>query len=141
MLIGLISPWISDVFAYFAGSMFGRRKIVPKLSPKKTLEGSIGGLIGTMIFVMIYFWLFMQGRETVSNSLSENMVLAAIAGLLLSTASQAGDWLASAIKRWCGVKDFGTILPGHGGILDRFDSVLFTLPVTLAISVVAVTLA
>lgn len=141
MLIGLISPWISDVFAYFSGSAFGRRKIVPRLSPKKTLEGCIGGLIGTMLVMMLYFWLFMQGRETVSNSLAENMVLAAVAGLMLSAASQMGDWLASAIKRWCGVKDFGTILPGHGGILDRFDSVLFTLPMTLAIAVVAVTLA
>lgn len=141
MLIGLVSPWISDVFAYFTGSAFGKHKIVPRLSPKKTVEGCVGGVLGTMLVMMIYFWLFMQGRETVSNSLSENLVLAAAAGLLLSVASQMGDWLASAVKRWCGVKDFGTILPGHGGILDRFDSVLFTLPVTLAISVVAVTLA
>lgn len=140
MLIGLISPWISDVFAYFTGSMIGKRKIVPHLSPKKTLEGCIGGVIGTMLVLMLYFWLFMQGRETVSNSLTGNLVLAAVAGLLLSVASQMGDWLASAIKRWCHVKDFGTILPGHGGILDRFDSVLFTLPMTLAIAVVAVTL-
>ena len=141
MLIGLVSPWISDVFAYFTGSAIGRHKIVPRLSPKKTVEGCVGGVLGTMLVLMIYFWLFMQGRETVSNSLAENLVLAAVAGLLLSVASQMGDWLASAVKRWCGVKDFGTILPGHGGILDRFDSVLFTLPVTLAISVVAVTLA
>jgi phosphatidate cytidylyltransferase len=140
MLIGLISPWISDVFAYFIGSLFGRNKIVPRLSPKKTVEGCIGGIVGTMLIMMLYFWLFMQGKKTVSNSLAENMVLAATAGLLLSIASQMGDWLASAIKRWCGVKDFGTILPGHGGILDRFDSALFTLPMTLAISILAVTL-
>lgn len=141
MLIGLISPWMSDVFAYFTGSAFGRHKIVPRLSPKKSWEGSIGGVIGTMVSLMIYFRIFMQGHATLSQNTAENMVLAAIAGLALSVASQMGDWLASAIKRWCQVKDFGTILPGHGGILDRFDSVLFTFPVTLAIAVIAVTLA
>ncbi len=141
MLIGLISPWMSDVFAYFTGSLLGRHKIVPRLSPKKTVEGSIGGVIGTMLSLMLYFTLFMQGHPTLSSSMAENMVLAAAAGLALSVASQMGDWLASAIKRWCQVKDFGTILPGHGGILDRFDSVLFTFPVTLPIAVIAATLA
>jgi len=139
MVLGLFTPWVSDTTAFFAGTLFGRHKIVPRLSPKKTVEGAIGGIIGTMLVVMLYFWLFMQGRETVSRSQTENLLLAAAAGALLSMASQMGDWLASAIKRWCGVKDFGTLLPGHGGVLDRFDSVLFTMPVALAVSAFAIT--
>lgn len=140
MVLGLVTPWVSDTAAFFAGTLFGRHKIVPRLSPKKTVEGTIGGIIGTMLVVMLYFWLFMQDRQAISQHLAANLLLAGAAGSLLSIASQMGDWLASAIKRWCGVKDFGAILPGHGGILDRFDSVLFTMPVALAVATLAVVL-
>lgn len=138
MLLGLVTPWVSDTFAFFVGTMFGRHKIVPRLSPKKTIEGSIGGIMGTILFVGLYFLVFMRESPTLNRLAGEHLLLIIIAGTLFSVASQMGDWLASAIKRWCGVKDFGTILPGHGGILDRFDSVLFTMPVALMVTALAV---
>ena len=136
LLVGLASPWISDVFAYFTGSLLGKHPIVPLISPKKTLEGCIGGIIGCMLVVPLIFFLF-------GNTLGEQhpmnwtgALFAAVSGLILSIASQFGDWLASGIKRWCGVKDFGKIMPGHGGIMDRFDSTFFTLPMALILAVV-----
>ncbi len=138
LLLGLITPWISDTFAFFVGTMFGRHKIVPRISPKKTVEGSIGGIMGTILFVGLYFLVFMRESPTLNRLDGEHLILVIVAGTMFSVASQMGDWLASAIKRWCGVKDFGTILPGHGGILDRFDSVLFTMPVAIMVTALAV---
>ena len=135
LLIGLAAPWISDSFAYFTGSLLGRRKILPAISPRKTLEGCLGGIVGSMLILPLIFSLFgrMLGQ---SGPLSWGRLIFALAsGLVLSVASQLGDWLASGIKRWCGIKDFGSFLPGHGGILDRFDSAFFTLPMVLAIAV------
>lgn len=134
MVLGLATPWISDTVAFFTGTLIGRHKIVPHISPKKTVEGSVGGVVGTILVVMLFFWLVMRDRPAFSRNPGEIFALAAAGGALFSIASQMGDWLASAIKRWCGIKDFGNILPGHGGILDRFDSVLFTMPVALAMS-------
>ncbi|MEA4888430.1 MAG: phosphatidate cytidylyltransferase [Clostridiaceae bacterium] len=131
VVIGLTSPWVSDVFAYFVGSLIGRHPIVPVLSPKKTVEGCLGGIAGCMLSQMLIFHLFQNilGRPAITQP--KYMFYALITGLVLSVASQLGDWLASGIKRWCGVKDFGYILPGHGGIMDRFDSAFFTLPITM----------
>lgn len=130
--LGLLSPWISDVFAYFTGVLIGKHKIVPHISPKKTWEGCIGGAIGCSVIVSLYFSFVIYRFTEVTLPFPTVVVASAIVGLLLSIVSQLGDWMASALKRWSGIKDFGSILPGHGGIMDRFDSVFFTLPIALA---------
>ncbi len=135
LVLSLATPWISDVFAFFVGSLFGRHKIVPRISPKKTVEGSLGGLVGGVIATGILLPII-AGLDFASFFRHPALlVFASISGVILSIASQLGDWMASGIKRWCAVKDFGHWLPGHGGMLDRFDSVLFTLPVTLTLAV------
>ena len=108
----------SDTFAYFSGKLFGKHKLYPKVSPNKTIEGAIGGVIGSTILSLIYF-----------NYLSINKYFYIIIfSVSASVFSMAGDLMASKIKREYGVKDFGNLLPGHGGIMDRFDSVLFVAP-------------
>jgi phosphatidate cytidylyltransferase len=109
----------ADTFAYFTGVLFGSHKIIPKVSPKKTWEGSVGGVIGSMIVV------YTIGRLLNNSGQSINY---AVLGFLTGTVSQLGDWTASLFKRNSGIKDFGSIIPGHGGILDRCDSFLFTAP-------------
>lgn len=112
--------WATDTAAYFAGKAFGKRKLWPQISPKKTVEGAIGGMINAVIIAIIYHWLF-----SVYGSFGKVM----IAALIISVFAQIGDLVESALKRHYGAKDSGTILPGHGGILDRCDSWLFVLPV------------
>lgn len=110
--------WACDTVAFFIGKAFGRRRIAPVLSPKKTLEGAVGGLLGSVIiaylFVRIYPFL----------PLPKLLLL----GFMLGVAAEVGDLLESAFKRQAGLKDSSTLIPGHGGILDRFDSALFTAP-------------
>jgi len=136
MLAAPIASWITDVFAYFAGSLFGRNKLVPNISPKKTIEGALGGVIGCMGILALFFWLFVGKGWPVEVSARANLLFGMGLGLVCGATAQFGDWLASAVKRYCGVKDFGNVLPGHGGVLDRFDSVLFTAPVMLLASLV-----
>lgn len=108
----------SDTCAYFSGKMFGRNKLYPEVSPNKTVEGAMGGIIGCVILSLIYF-----------NYLRINKyIYIIIFSVSASVFSMVGDLAASKIKRENGIKDFGKILPGHGGILDRFDSVLFVAP-------------
>ncbi|PKM95745.1 MAG: phosphatidate cytidylyltransferase [Firmicutes bacterium HGW-Firmicutes-1] len=115
----------SDTFAYFSGRLFGKHKLAKVLSPKKTIEGSIGGIFGAMLLCFIY-GLFMYKTGTFEDfSKLKFLILMGGAGSILS---QVGDLVASAIKRQTGIKDFGKLLPGHGGILDRFDSNFFTAP-------------
>ena len=109
---------------------FGKRKIFPKLSPKKSLEGHIGGIVGAALIGLIYGNIF-QGKITGVN----NPKLAfAVIGAASSVISQIGDLAASAIKRNYEIKDYGKLIPGHGGILDRFDSIIFTAPVVYYLS-------
>jgi phosphatidate cytidylyltransferase len=119
MLVWLIfiSSWGCDTFAYFFGKFFGKHKLLEKLSPKKTIEGSFAGSIGATLIGTIFVYIF---------NLS---YLYIIICFIASIFSQFGDLAASAIKRNANLKDYGMILPGHGGFLDRFDSVLFTAPV------------
>ncbi len=119
-----IGAWGTDTLAYTFGRLFGKRKIIPEISPKKTLAGAIGGILGC-IFLMIVFGIIVRNYF----GLSISYVALILLGLLCGTISQIGDWAASAIKRYVNVKDFGNIMPGHGGVLDRFDSILFVAPV------------
>ncbi len=131
-LTGVISFGINRVKRYctvFMGKSCGRRKVVPKVSPGKTLEGLVGGVITTMIASMIIGPLL-----TPLNTLQ-----AILAGLLIGISGFCGDVVMSAIKRDVGVKDSGKLLPGHGGILDRIDSLIFTAPVFFILFVTAVT--
>ena len=124
MWLIFIGAMITDIFAYFAGVTLGKTKIIPHISPKKTVEGSIGGAIGCMLTMILYGVVIMNraGTEPIP------LVHFAILGFLCGVVSQLGDWAASSIKRTTGIKDFGKVIPGHGGIMDRADSVLFVAP-------------
>lgn len=120
-----IGAWGSDTFAYLVGKLIGKRKFLPKLSPKKTLEGCFGGLAGATIIGFLYGLIFTEYFTAISNP---KLLFALICGTS-SIISQLGDLAASAIKRNHDIKDYGKLIPGHGGILDRFDSVIFVAPV------------
>lgn len=126
-----IGAWGSDTCAYCVGIMIGKHKIAPKLSPKKSLEGCIAGVIGAALIGLLFAVIF---KEKITNI--ENPLLAfAIIGAASSIISQIGDLAASAIKRNHDIKDYGTLIPGHGGILDRFDSIIFTAPIVFYLAV------
>lgn len=129
-----ISSWGSDTCAYFTGIAIGKHKLAPILSPKKTIEGSIGGVLGAGIIGCLYSLIYMYFVPTLSEHYIIIVVIIVMLGAIIS---QFGDLAASAIKRHFEVKDFGKLLPGHGGILDRFDSILFVAP-TIYIAVLAI---
>ena len=122
-----LAAWGSDTCAYCAGMLFGKHKMTPVLSPKKTIEGAVGGLAGAVILGMLY-GMFTTGQAV-------EYMLICLAG---AAVSMIGDLAASAIKRQTGIKDFGTLIPGHGGVLDRFDSVIFTAPVVYLMALLLV---
>ena len=123
VLVILIGCWITDTCAYFSGYFFGKHKLAPEISPKKTIEGSIGGIIGVMLIIVAY--ALVAGNIM---NMSVNIYSAVVVGIVSGIVSQFGDLCASIIKREHGVKDFGKIMPGHGGVMDRFDSFLFVAP-------------
>lgn len=116
--------WVTDSGAYFAGRFFGRHKLAPNLSPKKTVEGAIDGILTTVIASVIYIIVL----KNCFNTVLPNNVIFVIAAAFGAVLSEVGDLVASVVKRHCGIKDFGNIFPGHGGFLDRFDSVVFVAP-------------
>ena len=118
------SSWGCDTCAYCAGMMFGKHKLVPVLSPKKTVEGAIGGVCGAALLGYLFACIYGSRMLEVGNP----RVACAIACAIGAVISQVGDLAASAIKRNHDIKDYGHLIPGHGGILDRFDSMLFTAP-------------
>ena len=128
-LMFFIVSWVTDTFAMLSGSMFGKRKLCPFLSPKKTVEGSIGGTVAAVFAFVIYGII-----------VDEPLLECAILGLVLSAAAQCGDLLASALKRAYSIKDFGKLFPGHGGVMDRFDSVLLVAHVFNIYSVIKILL-
>lgn len=119
-LLAFICAWTTDIFAYFTGRFLGRHKLIESVSPKKTVEGAIGGVVFCVI-AMLVFGLIV---EYVSGEFKANYLVLAVSGIFISVVSQIGDLVMSVIKRNYGIKDYGKIFPGHGGILDRFDSVL-----------------
>ncbi|ABK60618.1 MULTISPECIES: phosphatidate cytidylyltransferase [Clostridium] len=115
-----ISAWLCDTSAYYVGKYFGKNKLCPRVSPKKTIEGSIGGLIGSTLFCGIY------GLVINSFGVQVPVYHFIFMGIVCGVFCQFGDLVASSIKRYVDVKDYSNLIPGHGGILDRFDSILFT---------------
>ena len=125
LLLTLCGAWIADSAAYFTGTFLGKHKLCPEISPKKTVEGFIGGVIFDglffVIFNLVYVSFFAKGCGV-------NYFISFFLGMICATLGTLGDLTASLIKRQCGIKDYGKIMPGHGGFMDRFDSVLFVAP-------------
>ena len=123
-------PWITDSAAYFAGSKFGKRKLCPNISPNKTVEGAVAGVIcgtlSSLLFGLIFKLIY--GNVTIYYG------VLLMVGVIVSVVSIFGDLTFSIIKRSCKIKDFGSIMPGHGGLLDRFDSVLLCIPIVYIFS-------
>lgn len=124
LLLPLIFSFASDTGAFFAGLAFGKHKLAPKVSPKKTVEGAVGGLFGNAIGGVIFAWIMNSFFDQ-----SINYVLIALLGAICSVVAQLGDLSFSLIKREFGIKDYGTLFLAHGGVLDRFDSVIFVAPI------------
>ena len=142
ILLILCFAWGGDTCAYFAGRAFGKHKLCPVVSPKKTVEGAIGGVLGTMVFGVIITLVYSVAANRMEAFTRSNIgvsmyVIIALLGCVAAVLGIYGDLFASVVKRQCGIKDYGTIFPGHGGILDRFDSVMFIAPfVTMVITAV-----
>ncbi len=127
LIFAFFASWMTDIFAYFVGSKLGKHKLCPKISPKKSVEGAVGGVLGAVLLNLLLLFVFKRFIFEGNSILSYSAV--AVLSAVLSVVSMFGDLAASTIKRNFGIKDFGKLLPGHGGIMDRFDSVLFVLPV------------
>lgn len=135
LMLIFVCAWLTDTGAYFTGRALGKHKLIPHVSPNKTVEGAVGGVITAIISCIIYLMLYVKFAEggTLSGWLPFIFIAGAIIGGVSSVFAQLGDLAASAIKRDTGVKDFGKIFPGHGGFMDRFDSVLFIAPIIYAL--------
>lgn len=123
LILPFVIAFLSDAFALFAGMLFGKHKLAPELSPKKTVEGAVGGVAGAVLGCFLYGLIL-----SVAYDFAPRYGMLVIYGLLGSVVSQLGDLSFSYIKREYGIKDYGNIFPGHGGVLDRFDSVIFCAP-------------
>ena len=129
----IFPPVFSDTFAYLVGSTLGKRKLCPSISPKKTVAGAIGGLLGSVLCAVTFFLLFdlyaviPVGYVSFSDSVAVRAVVFVVLGIVGGVLAEIGDLAASRIKRTMNIKDFGNIFPGHGGVLDRLDSIMFTL--------------
>lgn len=132
VVLALCGAWIADSGAYFVGVTMGRHKLCPVISPKKTVEGFIGGLAANAIVFVLICGVYVFFMRDSANAVSVRYVEVALVGILCAAVSVLGDLSASVIKRQKGIKDYGTIMPGHGGLMDRFDSVLFVVPTLYA---------
>ena len=126
-----VAAWMCDIFAYFIGRFFGKHKLAPHLSPKKTIEGSIGGIVFAVLGCMLYGFIVSKVA-----GLNARYLVLALLGFVLSIISQIGDLWASLIKREHGIKDYSKMMPGHGGVMDRFDSILAISTVLMAVCMV-----
>ena len=131
MLVFIVS-WVCDSMAYIVGSLIGKHKLIPEISPKKTIEGAIGGVVSAIIAYMLFGLIL----DLAVPNMKVNYIVLAVFGLVLSVVSQLGDLIASLIKREHNVKDYGKLLPGHGGIMDRFDSIMAVSTILLILSIV-----
>lgn len=134
IVICLVLPWTADAGAYFIGSAMGKHKLCPNISPKKSVEGAVGGVVVSVLCMVatcliFQYWIFPQGVKI-------HYVAVIILSLVGAGLSIIGDLSFSLVKRGCHIKDFGNVLPGHGGLLDRFDSVIFVVPMIYFISTI-----
>ncbi|MBR7009593.1 MAG: phosphatidate cytidylyltransferase [Oscillospiraceae bacterium] len=132
VILVFVLTMVPDSGAYFAGKAFGKHKLCPVISPKKTVEGAVGGVVSTVICMVIYALILQLAFE-----FKVNYFLAVLYGILGAGASMLGDLTFSVIKRQAGIKDYGALLPGHGGILDRFDSTTVVAPLVEALLLIA----
>ena len=148
IMLVIAVPVMTDTMAYFTGMALGKRKLCPQISPKKTVAGAVGGVIGGIIGALIVFFLFdfssamsvfpnAGSMELISGNLYGSLGLYIALGIVGGVLSELGDLAASWIKRKAGIKDFGKIFPGHGGIMDRLDSILFMLPLVYLVFAVS----
>ncbi len=128
VVLALAGAWLGDSGAYFVGTFLGKHKLCPNISPKKTVEGAIGGVITVGIIFALYAFIYQKVQTARGYDFSINYVLLIGMGFVCGILGIIGDLCASLLKRQHDVKDFGKIMPGHGGLMDRFDSVLFVLP-------------
>lgn len=133
--LAIFASWGCDIMAYLFGMLFGKHPLVPRLSPKKSVEGSIGGVVGAGVLAAIY-GLIVQNYVDLGINLAP--LVFGVFCMIAAVVSQIGDLAASAIKRKLDIKDYGKILPGHGGILDRFDSMIIVAPITYLVAVYAI---
>lgn len=129
-----LCAWGSDTCAYCVGKLFGKHKMAPVLSPKKSIEGAIGGVLGAAILNLIYGYVFKMQLDL----RGIDLLIIAVIGAVGALVSMVGDLAASAIKRNFDIKDYGNLIPGHGGVLDRFDSIIITAPIVYFLSMVTI---
>ena len=129
-----ICSWGCDTCAYCVGMLIGKHKMSPILSPKKSVEGAVGGVVGTALLTVLYTSIFKEQMGLEVNGIITLAIISAVAGLI----SMVGDLCASAIKRNYDIKDYGKLIPGHGGIMDRFDSMMITAPIIYYLAILFV---
>ncbi len=123
----LVFSFGADTMAMFSGKLFGKKKLIPKVSPGKTIAGCVGSVIGTGIILPLFTYVFSLFVDNIVDEFNvKSILLLFVVGAIASLFSQLGDLVGSAFKRQAGIKDFGNVIPGHGGILDRLDSIIFT---------------
>ncbi len=130
LTLALCLSWIADSGAYFAGTFLGKHKLCPKVSPKKTVEGFIGGMLTNGVFVVVFNLVYANICASNGIDIEVNYIVSFVLGMCCAFVGLLGDLSASIIKRQCGIKDYGKLFPGHGGMVDRFDSVMFVVPFT-----------
>ena len=131
VVLCLAGAWLGDSGAYFVGTFMGKKKLCPEISPKKTVEGAVGGVVTVGIVFAVYAFFYHLVQVQRGYEFEVNYIFLVIMGLICGVLGIIGDLSASLIKRQHGIKDFGNIMPGHGGLMDRFDSVLFVAPFML----------
>ena len=132
LILVFIVSWVCDCMAYVVGSLIGKHKLIPEISPNKTIEGAIGGVVSAVAAYMLFGLIL----DLAIPNMKVNYIVLAVFGLVLAVVSQLGDLIASLIKREHNIKDYGKLLPGHGGIMDRFDSIMAVSTILLILSIV-----
>ncbi|NLM19834.1 MAG: phosphatidate cytidylyltransferase [Clostridiaceae bacterium] len=135
-ILAITTPWVCDSAALYCGMLWGKKKLAPLISPNKTLVGFYGGIIGTVVMYVLLFVFLVPSLFRFDCSLT-TLIFVIVVAIIIAILTQIGDLLASAIKRICGIKDFSNLMPGHGGIMDRFDSTYFTFISILTIALLA----